>query len=72
VAQVVECLFCKFKTQSHQKKKKEKENQPNVVVHTCTLSTGEAEAEKFQVQGQPGLLSKMLFQKKKVQNSNMT
>jgi hypothetical protein len=39
------------------------------VAHTCksNLSTLEAEAGKFQVQGQPGLLSKTLTRKKRTQ-----
>jgi hypothetical protein len=39
--------------------------QLGIVAHICNLSTQEAEAGKSQVQGQPGINSKILSPKKK-------
>jgi hypothetical protein len=41
----------------------------NMVVHTCNLSTGKAEAGVQQVQSQPELHSETLPQKKKKKGS---
>jgi hypothetical protein len=40
------------------------EEEPGMVVHTCNLSTQEAEAGGSQVQDQPGLLGKILSKRK--------
>jgi hypothetical protein len=44
----------------------------DVVVHTCNLSTEEAEAGGLQVQGQPGLYNKTLSLKKIISASKFT
>jgi hypothetical protein len=44
---------------------KKKNHEPGLLVYTCNSSTWEAETGGLQIQGQPGLHSESLSQKKK-------
>jgi hypothetical protein len=48
-----------------QNKQKKKSGESGVVVHICDTSAEETEAQRLWVQGQPGLYSETLSQKKR-------